>query len=72
MWNNSVVPFILYLCPLYISYRIEPIDNNVITVAGFRGTGIGAVPVDGAQAPKYVGVMHQIHVFNRYYAFIWY
>jgi hypothetical protein len=38
----------------------------------FQGTGIGAVPDDGAQAPKYVGDMYQIYVFNRYYAFIWY
>jgi len=38
----------------------------------FQGTGIGAIPDDGAQASKHVGDMHQMYVFNRYCPFSWY
>ena len=46
---------------LSISCRI---DNNVITVVGFQGTSIVVLPEDGAQAPKRIGDIHQLYVYN--------
>jgi len=38
----------------------------------FQATGTVVLPYDCAQAPKHVGDMHQMYVYNRYCAFHWY
>ena len=43
-------------------------DNNVITLFVFPEPG-AVLPDDGAQAPKHVGDMRKMYVYNRYCVF---